>query len=99
MRPEGLDKFKKLISSGAEPATFQLVAYCLNHYATACSLMYTFTNHLIHTYIHTYIHAQIVTNRDHGTISMLYSFSGDDHFDWRRLVVTVDYYFSHPRPF
>jgi hypothetical protein len=38
MRPEGLGQFKKS-TSGLEPATFRLAAYCLNHYATACPLL------------------------------------------------------------
>jgi hypothetical protein len=33
--PEGLGKFKKFTSSGLKPATFWLVAECLNHYAIA----------------------------------------------------------------
>jgi hypothetical protein len=36
---KGLDKLKKsFTSSGLEPATFQLVVYCFNHYATACPI-------------------------------------------------------------
>jgi hypothetical protein len=31
VRLEGLVKLKKTNSSGLEPATFRLVAYCLNH--------------------------------------------------------------------
>jgi hypothetical protein len=34
--PEALGKFKNITSSGIEPATSRFVAYCLNHYATAC---------------------------------------------------------------
>jgi hypothetical protein len=34
--PEELGKLGKFTSSGIEPATFWLVASCLNHYATAC---------------------------------------------------------------
>jgi hypothetical protein len=34
VRPEGLGQYKKSTSSGLEPATFQLAAQCLNHYAT-----------------------------------------------------------------
>jgi hypothetical protein len=33
VRPEELGQFKKSTSSGLEPVTFQLAAYCLNHYA------------------------------------------------------------------
>jgi hypothetical protein len=36
VRQEGLGKFKKITSPDIEPATFRFVAYCLNHYATAC---------------------------------------------------------------
>jgi hypothetical protein len=36
MRPEGLDKMIKFnYLTGLEPATFRLVAWCINHYATA----------------------------------------------------------------
>jgi hypothetical protein len=36
MRPEGLGKLKKKItSSGIEPATFRFVALRLNHYANS----------------------------------------------------------------
>jgi hypothetical protein len=36
VRPEGLGKLKNsFTSSGLEPATFRLVAQCLDHYATA----------------------------------------------------------------
>jgi hypothetical protein len=38
VRPEGLGQFKKSTSSGLEPPTFRLAAWCLNHYATACPL-------------------------------------------------------------
>jgi hypothetical protein len=37
---EGLGKLKKSTSSGCDPTTFQLVALCLNHYATVCSHFY-----------------------------------------------------------
>jgi hypothetical protein len=37
VRPERLRNLKKITLSGIEPATFRFVAYCLNHYATACS--------------------------------------------------------------
>jgi hypothetical protein len=37
---EGLDKFKKITSSGIKPVTFRFRAYCLNHCATACPLVY-----------------------------------------------------------
>jgi hypothetical protein len=38
VRQEGIDKFKNSFSSsGLDPATFRLVAQCLNHYATAGS--------------------------------------------------------------
>jgi hypothetical protein len=46
VRPEGLDKFKKITSSSIEPATFRFVSQCFNHYATACptnSLFIRFT--------------------------------------------------------
>jgi hypothetical protein len=36
VRPEG--QFKKSTSSGLEPATFQLAAWYLNHYATECPI-------------------------------------------------------------
>jgi hypothetical protein len=36
VRPEGLDKLKKITSSGLEPATFRLVALSLNYYGIAC---------------------------------------------------------------
>jgi hypothetical protein len=32
VRPEGLGQFKKSTSSGFEPATFRLAAWCLNYY-------------------------------------------------------------------
>jgi hypothetical protein len=35
VRPEELGQFKKSTSSGLEPVTFRLAAWCLNHYATA----------------------------------------------------------------
>jgi hypothetical protein len=38
VRPEGLGKLKNSVSSGLEPAIFQLVAQSLKHYATASSV-------------------------------------------------------------
>jgi hypothetical protein len=40
---EGLGKFKKITSLGLEPVTFQVLAQCLNHYATA-SYVHIFLN-------------------------------------------------------
>jgi hypothetical protein len=36
VRPVGFGKFKKIISSGIETATFRFVTQCLSHYAPWC---------------------------------------------------------------
>jgi hypothetical protein len=62
VRLEGLGKLKKknsFTSSGLEPATFRIVAYCLNHYATAKTDIYM--------YIYIYICICILYNYCRGT--------------------------------
>jgi hypothetical protein len=71
--PEGLGKLEKSTSSGRDPATFRLVALCLNHYATACPLCILLTRlnesiHLFHL-LNLYFHCLCIVSRD-GTVGI-----------------------------
>jgi hypothetical protein len=46
MRPEGLGSKNAFASSGLKPVTFRLVAWYLNHYATACPVLRSHVSNL-----------------------------------------------------
>jgi hypothetical protein len=50
VRLEGLSKFKNSPHWGIEPAIFRSVAWCLNHYATACPATLIFGANLIQAF-------------------------------------------------